>query len=69
MRAAGFQIKQAEEITDLLIVTTAIDTVSESTMTIIVGEDVDLLVLMTQLTPTDKNVLLLKPGKNKVPEQ
>ena len=46
----------------MLIVKTAIDTASESTMTIIVGEGVYLLVLMTQLTPTDTNFLILKPG-------
>ena len=68
LSVAGFQTKQAENDPDFLIVKTAIDTASESTTSIIV-EGVDLLVFMTQLTPTDKNVLLSKPGKNKVPEQ
>ncbi|KAF2902120.1 hypothetical protein ILUMI_04069 [Ignelater luminosus] len=32
---------------------------------IIVGEDVDVMVLMVALTPKDKNIYLLKPGKGK----
>ena len=62
LRAAGCQTKQAEEDADVLNIKTDIYATSESTTSIIV-EDVDLLVLMTQPTHTDKNVLLLKPGK------
>ena len=59
--------KKAKEDADLL--KTAIDTASRSITSIIAGEDVDLLNFITQLSPTDKNILLLKPGKYIVSEQ
>ena len=41
---------------------------SDSTVAV-VGEDVDLLILMTALTPENRNITFLKPGRGKVPAQ
>ena len=54
--------EQAEEDADHLIVTTAID-LSQAKPVAIVGEDVDLNVLITQLSATNSNVYFLKPDQ------
>ncbi|XP_072153362.1 uncharacterized protein [Bemisia tabaci] len=64
----GSQIKvyQAEDDADTLIVNKAISVVRETNKQVaIVGEDIDLLVLMVALTPAPSDVPLLKPGKGK----
>ena len=42
---------------------TAIEQINLTNTTIVVGEDVDLLVLLTARAPTEKTILFLKPGK------
>ena len=59
-----FSTKQAEEDANRLIVTTAID-LSQAKPVSIVREDVDLIVLITQLSATNSNAYFLKPGKGK----
>lgn len=64
----GISVRQAEGDADLLIVQTAIDTAStkQTKKVYIVGEDVDLLVLLiyhSSLRDDVNNVKLLKPGK------
>lgn len=62
----GSQVKvsQAEDDADTLIVNEAISLPrGTKKQVVIVGEDIDLLVLMIALTPASSDVLLLKPGK------
>lgn len=47
MKAAGFNTVQAYEDAYILIVKTAIEAASETKPTIIVAEDIDLLVILT----------------------
>lgn len=66
----GISVKQATDDADLLIIQTAIHVclnVPTITTVVIVGEDVDLLVLMIALTPVDRNMIFLKPGGRNMP--
>ncbi|KAL7307868.1 hypothetical protein TKK_0000187 [Trichogramma kaykai] len=52
------------------IVKTAIEIASDANrQVVIVSEDIDILVLMTALTPPELEILLLKPAKTKKPEE
>ena len=62
--AANILVKQADNDTDVLIIKTAIE---QSNTAIVVGEDVDLLVLLTARTPTDGIIYFSKPGKAQQP--
>lgn len=55
-------VKQANNDVDVLIIETALEQ-SNTNKTIVVGEDVDLLIILTARTPTDKVNYFLKPGK------
>ena len=59
----GFEVKQAFEDADTLIVTTAIEMAENFQQAIIVGEDTDLLVLLTAREPSSSNIYVMKPGK------
>ena len=64
----GISVKQANDDADLLIIQTAINECLDATNTVaVVGEDVDLLVLLTALAPEDRNITFLKPGRGRVP--
>ena len=63
--AAGVSIKQADNDADVLIIETAIEQWTSSNTTVVVGEDVDLLILLTART-NDKIIYFLKPGKAQV---
>lgn len=67
--AANFIVKQAVEDADTLIINTAIDMSSAFDSVIVIGEDVDLLVLLTALASTHLNLYFLKPGKGKIMQQ
>lgn len=64
-KAKNFQVKQAVEDADPMIVSTAIDLAKLGGTVIIVGEDIDLLVLLTAQEQQTAfcNIFLLKPGK------
>lgn len=64
--AAQIPAKQAEEDADMLIVTTAIDISPVYQTVTVVGEDVDLIVLLVGLSAPE-NVFFLKPGRGKSP--
>ena len=51
------------------IVQTAIDTSVFEDNVVIVGEDIDLLVIFLQLAPTIENISFLKPGIGKICEK
>ena len=62
---AGCAVYIAEDDADLLIINKAIQKSSNIQVTV-VGEDVDLLVLLIALTPENKNIYFLKPGSGKI---
>lgn len=59
----GCITKTANEAADSLIIETAITSKTNDNNVVIVGEDVDLLVLLTQLAPLDSNIYFLKPNR------
>ncbi|XP_071642214.1 uncharacterized protein [Temnothorax longispinosus] len=65
LETAGIAVKQADHDADRLIVTTAIAESIQHDKVVIVGEDVDLAVLMIGLTPVDRNIHFFKQGRGK----
>lgn len=59
-----FQVRKAEDSADTLIIETAIE-LSPSTNAVIIGEDVDLPVLLTALAPRERNIYFTKQGKGR----
>lgn len=59
---AAITIKQAEEDADVLIIETAISLSSTFDTVFVIGEDVDLLVLLTTLAPSQNKIYFRKPG-------
>lgn len=74
--ASGFHCQQAEEDADRLIVITAktvalsakISAPSKKTNVVIVGQDIDLLVLLCQLAPEHSSIFFNKVGTKSVKE-
>ncbi|KAK3885207.1 hypothetical protein Pcinc_010551 [Petrolisthes cinctipes] len=54
---------------DVLIVQTAILEANQHASVVVVGQDVDLLTLITALTPKEKNVLMLKEAQGNIPRK
>lgn len=63
MRKQGLTVHQAPDDADIHIINTAIQLSASSAYVAVVGEDVD-LVLLTALTPGNRNIFLFKPGKS-----
>lgn len=63
LTAANIAVKQAQNDADVLIIETAIEKFNVTNTTIVVGEDVDLLILLTARTPIVKIIYFLKSGK------
>ena len=61
----GIETLQASDDAGVLIVNTTIEK-SNSTLVAVIGEDVDLAVLLMVKTPTNRDILLVKPGRGKV---
>lgn len=61
MEEESINVKQADDDADLLIVKTALELYDKPP--VIVAEDVDILVLITALTPSNKKIYLLKPTR------
>lgn len=64
---AGFSTRQPQEDADVLIVNTAIEKSGVESPVFILGEDTDLLVIMTQFGHDKTNLYFRKPGKGKTP--
>lgn len=63
----GIQIQQASDDADVLIVNTAIEQLMGGASNVaVIGEDVDLAVLLLAKTPPESNILFIKPGRGKV---
>lgn len=60
----NYLTKIADEDADRLIITTAVELQEDDKIVKIFGEDTDLMVLLTQLAPSNKNIYC-KPGKGK----
>jgi hypothetical protein len=61
----GIRTLQAESDADVLIVDTAVE-MSETTAVGIVGEDVDLIVLLMAKADAHKDIIFIKPGRGKI---
>lgn len=68
LEAANINTDQADEDADVLIVTTAKSMASKYEAVVIIGEDIDLLVILTGTAATVKNVYFRKPGRGNSPE-
>lgn len=64
MNAANINTKQATEDADLLIITTALEKSPYHENVVIVGQDIDLLVILSIQPLQFENVYILKPGTN-----
>ena len=59
----GYTVKQDTEDADRLIFDTAIEESTMAESVTIVGEDVDLLIILTALVGSKTNIYILKPGR------
>jgi hypothetical protein len=66
-QSEGISVRQAKEDADHLIVTTVIESLQDYESVVLVGEDTDLLIMLTALAPPSNNIFFLKPGKGKLP--
>ncbi|GBN07777.1 hypothetical protein AVEN_152515-1 [Araneus ventricosus] len=65
LKASDIFVKQANNDADVLIIETTLEMFNTNT-TIVVGEDVDLLIILTARTPIDRITYFLKPGKSQI---
>ncbi|GBO02378.1 hypothetical protein AVEN_179537-1 [Araneus ventricosus] len=68
LQKANFCLQQAIEVADLTIVNTAISVAPHYDSVRVVGEDIDLLVLLTALASTHSNLFSQKCGRGKTPD-
>jgi len=68
LELAGIQVKRAAADADKLIVQTAIE-LSTNNIVVVVGTDVDLRILLIQLSKQDSQIYLYKPGDGKSPDK
>ncbi|GBN38510.1 hypothetical protein AVEN_74266-1 [Araneus ventricosus] len=68
LQKANVTVKQAVEDTDVLIVETAVSIKSQYDNIFVVGEGIDLLVLLTGLAPMKENLYFRKCGKGRTPD-
>ena len=68
MERAGIVAEHALEDADTLIVRTAIE-YSTSSSVVVVGSDIDLLILLIQLSEKDSQLYFHKPGTGKCPDK
>jgi hypothetical protein len=61
-----FIVKIANYDADTLIINTAINVSSDHPKIILVGDDIDLFVLLIALTPRENNIYFIKPSSGKV---
>lgn len=66
---SNFSVKQAAEDADTLIINTAIDMSSAHDSVVVVGEDIDLLVLLIGLARSLPNVYFRKPARGKIAQK
>ncbi|GBL76220.1 hypothetical protein AVEN_234489-1 [Araneus ventricosus] len=64
----GFVVKQAEEYADYLIIKSALEIEKRSQCVVVVGEDIDLLIIIAASTNSE-NIFFLKPGRGRFGEE
>ena len=64
MKNRGYSVLQAESDADTVIINVALDHAEKKNPTVVVGQDTDLLVLLTALANKDLDIWYLKPGKS-----
>ncbi|GBN65187.1 hypothetical protein AVEN_8422-1 [Araneus ventricosus] len=60
----GFVVKPSEEYADYLIIESALEIEKKSQCVVVVGEDIDLLIIIAASTNSE-NIFFLKPGRGK----
>lgn len=65
-RGHGFGVYIANDDADTLIVNTVVNVLIYHPKVIVVGEDIDLWVLLAALTPNSNNIYSLIPGSGKI---
>lgn len=65
LQAHGVRTLQAQNDADVLIVDTAVE-LSHTTAVAVIGEDVDLIVLLMAKTPGDQDIIFVKPGRGNI---
>jgi len=68
LQSVNIVAKQARNDADVLIIETALEN-SRLNTTAVVGEDVDLLLLLIARTPSHEQIFFIKPGKGKIETQ
>lgn len=63
---SNITVNQALDDADTLIVNTAIDLSLTNETVILVGDDIDLLIILTGLAPTTNNIFFMKLGKGTI---
>ncbi|KAJ8876013.1 hypothetical protein PR048_023921 [Dryococelus australis] len=66
LTARGIEASIAAGDADGSIVRCSLNKVTSHSSVVVIGEDVDLLVLLTALTPPDRNVYFMKPGRGNI---
>lgn len=66
-RESGYEVQVADGDANRLTIETAMNMSKTYKNCVIIGEDIDLLVILIALSPSDKEIFFLKPGRNKVP--
>ncbi|KAG8190863.1 hypothetical protein JTE90_010288 [Oedothorax gibbosus] len=69
LQRGGCTVNQASGDADLLIVLTAIDKTKKGVETCVIGDDTDLLVLLTVHSPSENKLKLIVPKKGNQQEQ
>lgn len=62
----GINTRKATDDADLMVVATAIEK-SRDSAAVVIGEDIDLAVLLIARTLSDQDIILVKPNRGKVP--
>ena len=69
LEAAGCEVHHASADADRLIVLTALDVADTCAASALVGEDTDLLILLTVLSDTERDITMLMPGHKGHPDK
>ena len=69
LEAAGFEVHRASADADRLIVLTALGVADTCAASVLVGEDTDLLTLLTVLSDPEKDIKMLMPVRKGHPDK
>ena len=69
LEAAGCEVHRASLDADWLTVLTALDVADRCAAPVVIGEDTDLLTLLTVLSDPEKDIKMLMPGRKGHPDK